>query len=100
MEKIASDVKVVGFSAVSFILDYTQVINSVLTLMISICTFIYVFNRAIQVVKSVWKPMKKKERKFVIGFLIFVVLIAMAFSNPQYIEPVAKAFNSISMWFE
>lgn len=59
MERISEDVKVLSSASVSVFLDYAQVFNTVVTLLISICTLVYVANRAYQVIRDIWREHKK-----------------------------------------
>ena len=45
-ENLIEDGKVVGSASIAVLLDYAQVFNQVITLLISVCTLIYVANRA------------------------------------------------------
>lgn len=47
MERLVQDSKVIGSAAIAVVLDYTQAINAFLTLLVTICTLIYVSNREI-----------------------------------------------------
>ena len=58
---IIEDSKVIGSAAFAVILDYAQIFNQIITLLISICTLVYVANRAINIIKLFIKN-KKKER--------------------------------------
>lgn len=62
MERLVQDSKVIGSAAIAVVLDYTQAINAFLTLLVTICTLIYVSNRAYHVIKEVWFG-KTKEKK-------------------------------------
>lgn len=62
MERLVQDTKVIGSAALAVILDYTQVINAFLTLLVTICTLIYVSNRAYHVVSEVWFSKKRKKK--------------------------------------
>lgn len=57
------DTKVVGSAALACALDYAQIFNQMITLAISICTFVYVAARAYQTIKSLHKPHKRRIRK-------------------------------------
>lgn len=52
MEKILEDSKVIGSAGLALGLEYAQILNSFLSLLISICTLIYVGNRAYQIVNE------------------------------------------------
>lgn len=52
MEKILEDSKVIGSAGLALGLEYAQILNSFLSLLISICTLIYVGNRAYQIVSD------------------------------------------------
>ena len=45
-ENLIEDSKVVGSASIAVLLDYTQVFNQIITLFISLCTLVYVANRA------------------------------------------------------
>lgn len=45
-EKLIEDSKVIGSATIAVLLDYAQIFNQIITLLISICTLIYVANRA------------------------------------------------------
>lgn len=62
MERLVQDTKVIGSATLAVILDYTQVINTFLTLLVTICTLIYVSNRAYHVVLEVWFNKKHKKK--------------------------------------
>ncbi len=52
MEKILEDSKVIGSAGLALGLEYAQILNSFLSLLISICTLIYVGNRAYQIISN------------------------------------------------
>lgn len=52
MEKILEDSKVIGSAGLALGLEYAQILNSFLSLLISICTLIYVGKRAYQIVSD------------------------------------------------
>lgn len=56
------DSKVLGSAAVACVLDYAQIFNQIITLIISICTLIYVVARAYQTIKNI-KPHKIKRKR-------------------------------------
>lgn len=60
---LLEDSKVVGSASIAVMLDYAQVFNQIITLLISICTLIYVANRAYQSLIKWRKPSKKKRRR-------------------------------------
>ena len=60
-DDIIEDSKVIGSATLAVVLDYAQIFNQIITLLISICTFIYVANRAINIIRFYIKN-KKKER--------------------------------------
>lgn len=60
---LIQDTKVVGSAVFACVLDYAQICNQMITLAISICTFVYVAARAYQTIKSLRKPLKKRGRK-------------------------------------
>ena len=57
---LVQDSKVVGSATIAVIFDYAQIFNQVITLLISVCTLIYVANRAYQ---SLFKHRKCKKKK-------------------------------------
>lgn len=59
MERITEDVKVLGSAGLSVFLDYAQVFNTLITLLISVCTLVYVANRAFQVIRDIWRENRK-----------------------------------------
>lgn len=59
-ENLIEDGKVVGSASIAVLLDYAQVFNQVITLLISVCTLIYVANRAYY---SLFIHKKKKKKK-------------------------------------
>ncbi len=59
MERIIEDGKVVASASFAILLDYAQLLNTLITLGISICTFIYVAKRARQVLTE---PRRKGRR--------------------------------------
>ena len=61
--ELLQDTKVVGSAAFACALDYAQICNQMITLAISICTFVYVAARAYQTIKALRKPFKKRRRK-------------------------------------
>lgn len=61
--ELVQDTKVVGTAAFACALDYAQVCNQMITLAISICTFIYVAARAYQTIKFLRQPSRKRGRK-------------------------------------
>ena len=58
-EKFIEDSKVIGSATIAVLLDYAQVFNQIITLLISICTLIYVANRAYH---SLFAHKKKKKK--------------------------------------
>lgn len=62
-ENIIEDSKVIGSATVTLVLDYAQIFNQLITLMISICTLIYVANRAYYSLFIHKKKRKKGKRK-------------------------------------
>ena len=62
MEGIIEDGKVVGSATFAVLLDCAQIFNQMITLLISICTLIYVANRAYYSIILVKKKKKKKGR--------------------------------------
>ena len=61
MENILEDGKVVGSATFAVLLDCAQIFNQMITLLISICTLIYVANRAYYSMVLVKKKNKKKK---------------------------------------
>ncbi len=59
-ENLIEDGKVVGSASIAVLLDYAQVFNQIITLLISVCTLIYVANRAYY---SLFIHKKKKKKK-------------------------------------
>ena len=58
---IFEDSKVVGSATMAILIDYAQVFNQLITLLISFCTLIYVANRAYHsIIKT---PNKRKKKK-------------------------------------
>ena len=62
-EEIIEDGKVIGSATVALLLDYAQIFNQIITLMISVCTLIYVANRAYQTLFFKQKKKRKKGRR-------------------------------------
>ncbi len=62
-ENMIEDSKVVGSASIAVLLDYTQVFNQLITLMISVCTLVYVANRAYYSLFIHKKKKKKGKRK-------------------------------------
>ena len=62
-ENLIEDGKVVGSASVAVLLDYTQVFNQMITLLISLCTLVYVANRAYYSLFVYKKKKKKGKRK-------------------------------------
>ena len=60
---LIEDSKVVGSATIAVILDYAQIFNQVITLLISVCTLIYVANRAYQSLFHQHKSKKKGKKK-------------------------------------
>ena len=60
---LIEDSKVVGSATIAVIIDYAQIFNQVITLLISVCTLIYVANRAYQSLFHQHKFRKKKGKK-------------------------------------
>lgn len=63
MENIIEDSKVIGSATIAVLLDYAQIFNQIITLLISICTLIYVANRAYFSLFIHKKKKKKGKRK-------------------------------------
>lgn len=57
---LLEDTKVIGSAGIAVMLDYAQIFNQLITLLISICTFIYVANRAYHSLCTGKKSKKKK----------------------------------------
>lgn len=51
MNEIIEDSKVIVSASTAIALEYAQIFNSIITLLISICTLIYVGHRAYQIIK-------------------------------------------------
>lgn len=62
-ENIIEDSKVVGSASIAVLLDYAQIFNQLITLMISVCTLVYVANRAYYSLFIHKKKKKKGKRK-------------------------------------
>ena len=61
-DNLVEDSKVIGSASIAIILDYAQVFNQVITLLISLCTLVYVANRAYNSLFNK-KPNKRKKGK-------------------------------------
>lgn len=61
--ELLQDTKVVGSAAFACALDYAQICNQMITLAISICTFVYVAARAYQTIKFLRNPVPKKRKR-------------------------------------
>ena len=61
-ENFVEDGKVIGSASIAVLLDYAQIFNQLITLLISICTLVYVANRAYYSL-FIHKKMKKKKGK-------------------------------------
>lgn len=59
---LLEDGKVVGSASLAVLMGYAEIFNQLVTLGISVCTFVYVANRAYQSVVCL-KPSKKKRKK-------------------------------------
>ena len=57
------DGKVIGSATFAVILDYAQVFNQLITLLISLCTLVYVANRAYRNIFAIKQSKKKKGRR-------------------------------------
>lgn len=62
MERLIEDGKVLGSASLAVLIDYFQVFNAFLSILISICTLVYVGNRAWIVVKENWNHSKKGKK--------------------------------------
>lgn len=62
-ENIIEDSKVIGSASIAVLLDYAQIFNQLITLMISVCTLVYVANRAYYSLFIHKKKKKKGKRK-------------------------------------
>ena len=62
-ENVVEDSKVIGSATMALLLDYAQIFNQLITLMISICTLIYVVNRAYYSLFIHKKKRKKGKRR-------------------------------------
>ena len=59
-ENLIEDGKVIGSASIAVLIDYAQIFNQIITLLISLCTLIYVANRAYN---SLFTYKKKKKKK-------------------------------------
>ena len=59
-DNLVEDSKVIGSASIAVILDYAQVFNQVITLLISLCTLVYVANRAYN---SLFNKKSNKRKK-------------------------------------
>ena len=59
---LLEDGKVVGSASLAVLVGYAEIFNQLVTLGISICTFIYVANRAYRSMTGI-KTSKKKRKK-------------------------------------
>lgn len=59
---LLEDGKVVGSASLAVLVGYAEIFNQLVTLGISICTFIYVANRAYRSLTDI-KTSKKKRKK-------------------------------------
>ena len=57
---LIEDSKVVGSAVFAVFMDYAQIFNQVITLLISFCTLVYVANKAY---RSLFPLAKKKKRR-------------------------------------
>lgn len=62
-ENLIEDGKVVGSATLAVILDYAQIFNQLITLLISVCTLVYVANRAYHCVVLSYRHYKRKKDK-------------------------------------
>ena len=62
-ENVVEDSKVIGSATMALLLDYAQIFNQLITLTISICTLIYVVNRAYYSLFIHKKKRKKGKRR-------------------------------------
>ncbi|MBE6467070.1 MAG: hypothetical protein E7004_00550 [Alphaproteobacteria bacterium] len=62
-ENIIEDSKVIGSASIAVLLDYAQIFNQLITLMISVCTLVYVANRAYYSLFIHKKKKRKGKRK-------------------------------------
>ncbi len=60
---LLDDGKVIGSASFAVILGYAEVFNQLITLLISLCTLIYVANRAYQSLMSSAKSNKKRRKR-------------------------------------
>lgn len=63
LNSLFEDGKVVGSASIAVLLGYAEVFNQIITLGISLCTLIYVANRAYQSIASYQKAKKKRKKK-------------------------------------
>ena len=61
-ENLIEDGKVIGSASIAVLLDYAQIFNQIITLFISVCTLVYVANRAYYSL-FIYKKKKKKKGK-------------------------------------
>ena len=59
-DNLVEDSKVIGSASIAVVLDYAQVFNQFITLLISLCTLIYVANRAYNSLFN--KPQSKRKK--------------------------------------
>lgn len=62
-ENFIEDSKVIGSASIAVLIDYAQIFNQIITLLISICTLAYVANRAYYSLFIHRKKKKKGKRK-------------------------------------
>ncbi len=62
-ENLVEDGKVIGSASIAVLIDYAQIFNQIITLLISLCTLIYVANRAYNSLFTYKKNKKRKKGK-------------------------------------
>ena len=63
MERLVEDAKVVSSASIAVFLDYTQAINSLLTVLVTICTLIYVSCRAYREFRRIFWEKEKHDKQ-------------------------------------
>lgn len=63
INSIIEDSKVIGSASMAVLIGYTEIFNHIITLCISLCTLIYVANRAYQSIAAYKKSKKKRGRR-------------------------------------
>lgn len=60
---LLEDGKVIGSASLAVLVGYAEIFNQLITLGISVCTFIYVANRAYLSLVGVIKSKKKRKKR-------------------------------------